>query len=294
MNNIKEYIIAGLRYRVVFEDGVNNESHLPSSAPFEVEPTADETALLFTLRVDDKFRPDQKGSEIGKFDCGGAMHELYHTEDGFYQIVISNEEGRKCCLMQTRDDFSDATVALTGTDKMRTFALNNALMIMYAFASSDKSTLLMHSSVVRKDGRAYMCLGTSGTGKSTHTGLWIKHIPGADLMNDDNPVVRFVDGKAMVYGSPWSGKTPCYRNIEAPIGGILQLKQAPYNKIRRQTTIEAFASMLTSCSVMKWDKRVYSGICDTITLLMEAVPNWFLECLPDREAALTSYEAMNA
>lgn len=294
MNRIKEYIIAGWGYRLMFDGSANDETLISSSAPFEAESPLADSELLFRLRIDDDFRPGCKGEEIGKFDCGGALHEVYHTADGFYQIVISNEEGRKCCLLQTRDDFSEGVVALVGTDKMRTFALNNAMMIMFAFAASDKSTLLMHSSVVRKDGRGYMCLGKSGTGKSTHTGLWLEHIDGTDLMNDDNPVVRYVDGKAVVYGSPWSGKTPCYRNIEAPIGGILQLKQAPYNRIRRQTTIEAFASMLTSCSVMKWDKRVYSGICDTISRLMETVPNWFLECLPDKDAALTSHDAMTA
>ena len=46
-------------------------------------------------------------------------------------------------------------------------------------------------------------------------------------MNDDNPIVRVIDGKAFVYGSPWSGKTPCYRNVVAPIAAFIQLHQQP-------------------------------------------------------------------
>ena len=150
----------------------------------------------------------------------------------------------------------------------------------------------MHASVVRKDGKGYLCLGTSGTGKSTHTSLWLKYIPDTDLMNDDNPVVRIIDGVPTVFGSPWSGKTPCYRNVEAPIGGFIQLKQAPYNKIRRQTVIEAFASLLPSCSIMKWDRRDYLGCCDAVQAIMETVPTYFLECLPDEDACRLSYKTL--
>jgi hypothetical protein len=111
-------------------------------------------------------------------------------------------------------------------------------------------------------------------------------------MNDDNPVVRFVDGQGVVFGSPWSGKTPCYRNIEAPIGAFVQLKQAPYNKIRRQTVVEAFASLLPSCSVMKWDKRIYGGITTGVTHIMEHVPTFYLENLPDEAAVRLSHDTI--
>ena len=114
-------------------------------------------------------------------------------------------------------------------------------------------------------------------------------------MNDDNPIVRLTpEGIATVYGSPWSGKTPCYRNVEAPIGAFLQLKQAPYNKIRQQTVVESFASILPSCSVMKWDDRNYVSTCDTVSSIMQRVPTYLLECLPDEAACRLSYETIRA
>lgn len=287
----KQYKVGRLSYRVIFAEGKNDDRLLPSSAPFEVS-VDDDRSVLFELTVDDSFRPVQKGVEIGQFDCGGSNHGVYRREDGGYQIRISDVAGRQCCLLETNADFSQGTVALNGSYDMRTFGLNNALMMMYAFAAADQDTLLMHASVIREKGYGYLFLGVSGTGKSTHTGNWLRYIPGTDLMNDDNPVVRFVDGKSVVFGSPWSGKTPCYRNIEAPIGAFVQLKQAPYNKIRRQTVVEAFASLLPSCSVMKWDARIYRGICDTVTHVMETTPTYFLENLPDEAAVRLSYETI--
>lgn len=103
---------------------------------------------------------------------------------------------------------------------------------LFALSTADKGTVLFHAAVVSHEGRGYMFLGPSGTGKSTHASLWLKYIDGTELVNDDNPVVRITDdGQATVFGSPWSGKTPCYRHVSYPLGGIVMLSQAPYNKI---------------------------------------------------------------
>ena len=71
-------------------------------------------------------------------------------------------------------------------------------------------------------------------------------------MNDDNPIVRLIDGEAWIYGSPWSGKTPCYRNIKARLGAITRIDRAKENSVDKPSPIEAFASLLPSCSSMKW------------------------------------------
>ena len=106
-------------------------------------------------------------------------------------------------------------------------------------------------------------------------------------MNDDNPVVRVnPDGSATVYGSPWSGKTPCYRNISCPVGGIVALSQAPYNKIRRLEGITAYAAVMPSISGKRWDRAIADGLHRTENALASHVPVWHLDCLPDEAAAL--------
>ena len=288
---VKQYRIGGLNFRIIFKDEHNNEKLIPSFSPFETN--VDKQSVIFTLTVDDSFRPEGKGEEIGQFDCGGSNHGVYQKSNGDYQILISDVTNNKCSLLQTTCDFTEGTVALTGNWTMRNFGLNNTIMMMYAFSAVEFGVLLMHASVIRKDNKGYLCLGKSGTGKSTHTQLWLNHIEDTDLMNDDNPVVRFDNGGTTVYGSPWSGKTPCYKNTQAPVKSFIQLKQAPYNKIRLQNTIETFSSLLPSCSVMKWDKRIYGTICDTISKIMKSTPCYLLECLPNEEAALLSYNTMS-
>lgn len=105
-------------------------------------------------------------------------------------------------------------------------------------------------------------------------------------MNDDNPVVRvYDDGHIVVYGSPWSGKTPCYRQASCRLGGIVGLAQAPYNEIRRLGGIESYALLSASVSGKTWDKSIADGLHRTLNALAKQTPVWHLDCLPNSDAA---------
>jgi len=289
MGKTVRYQVARIPFDVRFDDSCDFHKLLPSFTPFVM--IEDDTVPVFSLTIDSSLEFPE-GREIGKFDSGDSCHEVYHLSDGGYAIVISDVAHRRCCDLVVNADFSQGRVRLTDDTRLQSFGLNNTLMLMYAFSTADKNTLLMHASVVTYHGKGYMFLGESGTGKSTHTANWLRYIPDTALLNDDNPVVRFVDGQTRVFGSPWSGKTPCYKNEEALVGGFVQLKQAPYNIIRCTTPVEAFAYLLPSCSVMKWDKRVYLGICDTLKYVMESTPTYFLENLPDEAAVRMSFNQL--
>lgn len=283
------YKVGGWRLAVDFHND-SDEALLASFRPFRDEAAGD--VLLHVSVCDDYFWPD-RGHEIGQFDCGGCMTGVYRTQDGYYIFVINNLEGNHCATLHADALFCNCEVALHVSESTsRHYGLNNALMMSYAFASADKMTMLMHASVIRHAGRAYVMTAPSGTGKSTHTRLWYDNIPGCDLMNDDNPVVRIVDGTPILYGSPWSGKTPCYRNIQAPIGGIVRLWQKPENSIWRMSPIDAFVNLLPAMSNMKWDRRVYDGICDGVTELIRLCGVHGLGCLPDADAAHLCHDTL--
>lgn len=155
----------------------------------------------------------------------------------------------------------------------KVFIVNNSLMLLFAMFTARHKTLLMHASVVTCKGMAYMFLGKSGTGKSTHSRLWLQHVDNASLLNDDNPVIRIMaDNRIRVFGSPWSGKTPCYKNESAMLGGIVKLSQAPVNAIKRVKGIQAYISVLPSASGMKWDKALTEGMHNTLTEIAGRVP----------------------
>ena len=217
-------------------------------------------------------RQEDEGQQIvcGRTSSGEAVYEF---------IWWGESAGWLVCT----DHYREGRLILTG--RHTKMAIDNALMVMFALSTADKGTALFHAAAVSREGRGYMFLGKSGTGKSTHAGLWVKYIEGAELMNDDNPVVRIHEGRAVVYGSPWSGKTPCYRNVSCPLGGIVLLSQAPYNKISRLGGLEAYVALVTSISGQRWDEGIADGLHETENELASNVPMWHLECLPNEEAA---------
>ena len=253
------------------------------------EPFAcDEAPVVFSLKIckgsrvgyEREWQQEDEGQEI---ICG-------RTADGhpvFEFVWYGETAGWLVCS----PDYREGRLITTG--KHTKMAIDNALMVMFALATADRQTVLFHAAVVSHDGKGYMFLGPSGTGKSTHARLWLQHIEGAELMNDDNPVVRIGDdGSATVYGSPWSGKTPCYRNVSCPLGGIVVLSQAPYNKIQRLKGIPAYVALMESISGKRWNKRIADGLHQTENALASSIPVWHLECLPDEEAAILCNETI--
>ena len=230
-------------------------------------------------------------------DCGEVPEytEVYRREEPYITTIVCGHTalgndvfkfGNSLFLICSKDYREGRVIMLKYKFKN---VFNDALKMMFALATTGKDTMIIHAAVVSCEGKGYLFLGPSGTGKSTHAQLWLKHFEGTELVNDDNPVVR----GGVVYGSPWSGKkTPCYRNVNVPIGGIVMLSQAPYNKIRRLSGIEAYVDLAESVGSMPWNIRISEGLHQTENKLASTIPMWHLECLPDEAAARLCHDTI--
>lgn len=141
---------------------------------------------------------------------------------------------------------------------------------------------------------AVIFLGESGTGKSTHTRLLRERYPESFLLNDDSPFIRVMaNGGVKVYGSPWSGKTPCYRQESHPLKAIVRLSQAPYNRIQRLNPIQAIGALLPSAPpALNYMEDTSDAVCSYVSDVLDKVPAWSLECLPNIEAAELSHDTV--
>ncbi len=164
------------------------------------------------------------------------------------------------------------------------FYLSMATRIAYSCTAPSCGRLLLHSSVISHNSEALMFLGASGTGKSTHSRIWLDNVPGTELLNDDNPVICLSDGNLRVYGTPWSGKTPCYRNVCAPVKSIVRLTQAKENKIVAVSGLEAYALLIGSVSCARWERGVMDNVTSLLSDIVSSVRFFSLGCRPDAEA----------
>ena len=189
-----------------------------------------------------------------------------------------------CCHCIATEDFSRAEFVIINP-RQTVFSLNNAMMLLYALRCAPLNTLEIHASVVLKGGKGFAFLGKSGTGKSTHSRMWLENIPGTELLNDDNPIIRIIDGKARIYGSPWSGKTPCYRQVSADLGAVVRIVRAPSNFTERLSLAQSYACLYPSVSAYRPDRKIADGVHNTIVGVVTKVPCYNMHCLPDGEAA---------
>lgn len=262
---------------------------IPSLEPFLTE---DEGRPLFSLTVDNDIAPSWRGTRVGFFPCPSASFEVYRQDNGAYQILVLEDGKIPCAFVQSDSEYRNFSIATRGSRQDMAFGLENSLMVIYTLCTASHETLLVHSSVVENNCKGYMFLGVSGQGKSTHSDMWVNHIPGSTLINDDNPVIRIAaDGTPTVYGSPWSGKRPIYKNVHYPIGGFASIEQEKENRIHKESIPVAFGILLSSCSTMKFDKDIHIKICGTVSKVLERVPVHTLYCRPDKEAAEVSSNA---
>lgn len=152
--------------------------------------------------------------------------------------------------------------------------------------------ILLHSSCVVVDGVAYAFSADSGTGKSTHTQLWLKHFGDrAYILNDDKPALRCIDGTVYACGTPWSGKHDYSVPKIVPLGGICFLERSETNYIQKADAKKAVFNIFAQ-TVRNLGPNAMNKLFDVLEVLFAKVPLWELGCNISQEAVDVAYTAM--
>lgn len=277
--------------------------------PFGVDQALD-AEPIFTLKVEQNGLLSMEQREVYQHvftdnsEDDMPRIEVYRSSEKGWLIRISQIASSPiCCELVCAADFTQGHLHVAEDCQDVRFSIDNGLMLMYAFRTAPLMTLEMHAAVVVKreamgngllaigeergdEAKGYLFLGHSGTGKSTHARQWLAAFEDAWLLNDDNPIVRVMDnGDVYVYGSPWSGKTPCYKNAGVKVGGIVKLSQALHNKIQKISLPRAYAYMLSSASGLKMEQTMADNMFETIKHIITHTSCYQLDCLPNEEAA---------
>lgn len=148
--------------------------------------------------------------------------------------------------------------------------------------------MMLHSSCVEKDGYAYLFSAKSGTGKSTHTHLWLKNLEGTRIINDDKPALVLENGKWYACGTPFSGKTDENVDVKVPIRALVFLHRSEKNEVKRMPTVQAIG-MLLSQTIRPNSKELAEKMLELADKLLTEVPVFSLGCNMDDDAAIVAY-----
>jgi hypothetical protein len=149
---------------------------------------------------------------------------------------------------------------------------------------------VLHSSSIAYNGQGIAFSATSGTGKSTHTGLW-KEVFGdaVEIVNDDKPAIWFDGDQAMLCGTRWSGKTALNRNIAVPLRAIVIIERGEENAIRRLDTVDSMFHLTTQISRPYYDEALGIRTLDFTERIQTHVPVCCLTCNISHQAVQTVF-----
>ncbi|MBR3173688.1 MAG: hypothetical protein IKF24_04055 [Eubacterium sp.] len=183
---------------------------------------------------------------------------------------------------QINDGLEDVTPE--NMEYVATGALFNRFLIVH-------DGLMLHSSAVVVDGYAYLFSADSGTGKSTHTNLWLEKFGDkAFIINDDKPAIRKIDGEWYVYGTPWCGKNNTNKNAKAKLGAIVFLERSEENWIENESIQDAIKKFFRQTTRKLNKEQNMDKVLSTMEKVLSEVPIYKMGCNISEEAAKMAYE----
>jgi hypothetical protein len=212
-------------------------------------------------------------TELNNFTCEFAAH------NDIYLYRMLNTDGDAVIKMEIKWQNDICYANMCVSDKLFIHAtyithMRFSLWVAFGLAALNHKIVSIHSSTILHSGKSILFLGESGTGKSTHTSLWLEHVSGSELLNDDSPFIKVNNhDQISAYGSPWSGKTNCYKNKQAPVAAFVRISQAPYNKISLLNKVSSFGALLPSCPpVFAYDKKLSELIYNILSAVLQQTP----------------------
>lgn len=151
----------------------------------------------------------------------------------------------------------------------------------------------IHSSALKYNDKVYLFSGPSGEGKSTHTRKWCRLFPDKTrVINDDKPSFRIIDGKCIVYGTPFAGGTDIQLNDSAELGAIVFIERSQENRLVRLDNRQAITEIMKQ-TPKRYSSRAQSRLLSMYSDIITAYPVYKLYCENNDGAVEAAFEIVN-
>lgn len=225
----------------------------------EPSDLADGTLLLHT-------------AELSIFDVTDTYRFVFGIRWGIHEMRVKKDGSAAVlyCVDETYKDHAEN--------------IFHALRFAFLIAAQKHDLFVLHSVSILYQEKAWLFSGSSGTGKSTHANLWVEqyHTP---VLNGDLNVLGIKDGLPYVYGLPWCGTSETYTTTTYPLGGIVFLKQAPFNRVDSLSPDEQALFLMQRMISPTWTKDLLLKNLAFAETLAPLTKIFRLNCTKDPDAA---------
>ena len=217
---------------------------------------------------------------------------ILRTADGRNCCYVADKKGKLGYAIYYSPDHSDVEIQLLSTRKHPIFSQRDWEYMHTGFAFANRLAALgggvLHSSSLAYKGQGLCFTANSGTGKSTHVGLWKQRFgDDVDIINDDKPAIYFDGDAPILCGTPWSGKTALNMNKQVPLKAIVVVERGEQNSIRPLDTVERMYHLANQIARPYYDDALGLKILDFTERLLHSVPVYCLTCNVSQEAVDT-------
>ncbi|MDH3598192.1 MAG: hypothetical protein OEU26_00980 [Candidatus Tectomicrobia bacterium] len=137
--------------------------------------------------------------------------------------------------------------------------------------------------VIDAQGRGHVFIGQSGAGKTTLARLW-EATTGVTILSDDRIILRYLDDRFWMYGTPWHGEAGLACAARAPLTHIVFLRHASHNALIPQRPSEAISRLLACSFPPFYSPDALAFTMQFCAELVDAVPCDEFAFLPDPSA----------
>jgi len=208
------------------------------------------------------------------FDSG-ALWQLHQVDGAFLFSFSSHVFGSipyKVALL--RRDFSTGEV-LVHRPYFHTDESLNPLgfpldeLLFTNFLALGRGVEVHACGVTDSHGRGHLFVGQSTAGKTTIARLWEKE-PDITVLSDDRMILRRIENKIWMYGTPWHGEAMLASPSRAPLTAVYFLEKGQKNELVAQKASDSI-SRLFACSFPPFYNR--DALDFTLTFLEDVVKN---------------------
>ena len=270
-------VIAGIKWCCIVPDLIFNDALLCFTNDF-----AGKEDIKLEIRYTDYFdMPTGQSITNDILEWYIRNNEIYK-----YHLLKRDESDNIFISLKTNESWSDVLIEVK-PDYPYAIDMINILLTEIVFRNRllFHNGLVIHSSAIEFEGNAIVFTAPSGTGKTTHARLWQEKYK-VQVINDDHPAVRIIDGKPIIYGTPWAGETRKFNNISCILKGVVILEQGAQNQIWKADKNEIVKEFLPRCFLPYYDKDLIQKSLSIFSEIVNDIEVYKLICKPDQEAVL--------